>query len=193
MTSSYSPVLTSKAVKDETEERILRDAHVSHLHTDILTLYTNTPSCTCTHEHKPQKKTLCCYLWNWICEIRYDMRLSFQEFINQSLLSDWLAGHLWIAFIECLNTSLNTFIIMLSTDIWTSLQNVLNCQPVCFVLLWLMLRLCWSACYCGSVQVRDAVAVMQLLMWLEKAVPQGKETELTAAEYVNQCRRWVHT
>ncbi|TKS72183.1 Xaa-Pro aminopeptidase 2 [Collichthys lucidus] len=37
-------------------------------------------------------------------------------------------------------------------------------------------------------EVRDAVAVMQLLMWLEKAVPQGKETELTAAEYVNQCR-----
>ncbi|XP_074530246.1 xaa-Pro aminopeptidase 2 isoform X1 [Halichoeres trimaculatus] len=37
--------------------------------------------------------------------------------------------------------------------------------------------------------VRDAVAVIQLLMWLEKAVPQGKETELTAAEYVNECRR----
>lgn len=36
--------------------------------------------------------------------------------------------------------------------------------------------------------VRDAVAVIQLLMWLEKAVPEGKETELTAAEYVNQCR-----
>ncbi|XP_034546661.1 xaa-Pro aminopeptidase 2 [Notolabrus celidotus] len=36
--------------------------------------------------------------------------------------------------------------------------------------------------------VRDAVAVIQLLMWLEKAVPQGKETELTAAEYVNLCR-----
>lgn len=36
--------------------------------------------------------------------------------------------------------------------------------------------------------VRDAVAVIQLLMWLEKAVPQGKETELTAAEYVNKCR-----
>ncbi|KAM9356538.1 xaa-Pro aminopeptidase 2 [Symphorus nematophorus] len=36
--------------------------------------------------------------------------------------------------------------------------------------------------------VRDAVAVMQLLMWLEKAVPQGKETELTAADYVNKCR-----
>lgn len=36
--------------------------------------------------------------------------------------------------------------------------------------------------------VRDAVAVMQLLIWLEKAVPQGKETELTAAEYVNNCR-----
>lgn len=33
--------------------------------------------------------------------------------------------------------------------------------------------------------VRDAVAVIQLLMWLEKAVPEGKETELTAAEYVN--------
>uniref|UniRef100_UPI0037E7BAA8 xaa-Pro aminopeptidase 2 n=1 Tax=Semicossyphus pulcher TaxID=241346 RepID=UPI0037E7BAA8 len=36
--------------------------------------------------------------------------------------------------------------------------------------------------------VRDAVAVIQLLMWLEKAVPQGKETELTAADYVNKCR-----
>ncbi|KAM3612458.1 uncharacterized protein V6R79_008533 [Siganus canaliculatus] len=37
--------------------------------------------------------------------------------------------------------------------------------------------------------VRDAVAVIQLLMWLEKAVPQGKETELTAANYVNECRQ----
>lgn len=37
--------------------------------------------------------------------------------------------------------------------------------------------------------VRDAVAVIQLLMWLEKAVPQGKETELTAAAYVNKCRQ----
>ncbi|CAJ1058881.1 xaa-Pro aminopeptidase 2 [Xyrichtys novacula] len=37
--------------------------------------------------------------------------------------------------------------------------------------------------------VRDAVAVIQLLMWLEKAVPSGKETELTAAEYVNERRR----
>uniref|UniRef100_A0A8D3D4Q4 X-prolyl aminopeptidase (aminopeptidase P) 2, membrane-bound n=1 Tax=Scophthalmus maximus TaxID=52904 RepID=A0A8D3D4Q4_SCOMX len=36
--------------------------------------------------------------------------------------------------------------------------------------------------------VRDAVAVIQLLMWLEKAVPEGKETELTAAEYINMCR-----
>ncbi|XP_068447841.1 xaa-Pro aminopeptidase 2 [Clinocottus analis] len=36
--------------------------------------------------------------------------------------------------------------------------------------------------------VRDAVAVIQLLMWLEKAVPEGKETELTAAQYVNKCR-----
>uniref|UniRef100_A0A671W465 X-prolyl aminopeptidase (aminopeptidase P) 2, membrane-bound n=1 Tax=Sparus aurata TaxID=8175 RepID=A0A671W465_SPAAU len=37
--------------------------------------------------------------------------------------------------------------------------------------------------------VRDAVAVIQLLMWLEKAVPEGKETELTAAEYVNNYSR----
>lgn len=29
MTSDYSPVLTTKAVKDATEQRILRDAHVS--------------------------------------------------------------------------------------------------------------------------------------------------------------------
>nr|XP_040030408.1 xaa-Pro aminopeptidase 2 [Gasterosteus aculeatus aculeatus] len=36
--------------------------------------------------------------------------------------------------------------------------------------------------------VRDAVAVIQLLMWLEKAVPEGKETELTAAQYVDKCR-----
>lgn len=36
--------------------------------------------------------------------------------------------------------------------------------------------------------VRDAVAVIQLLMWLEKAVPNGKETELSAADYVNERR-----
>ncbi|XP_026212785.1 xaa-Pro aminopeptidase 2 [Anabas testudineus] len=36
--------------------------------------------------------------------------------------------------------------------------------------------------------VRDAVAVIQLLMWLEKVVPEGKETELTAAKYVDTCR-----
>ncbi|XP_053179736.1 xaa-Pro aminopeptidase 2 [Scomber japonicus] len=36
--------------------------------------------------------------------------------------------------------------------------------------------------------VRDAVAVIQLLMWLEKAVPGGKETEMTAAAYVDKCR-----
>ncbi|XP_051504971.1 xaa-Pro aminopeptidase 2-like [Myxocyprinus asiaticus] len=36
--------------------------------------------------------------------------------------------------------------------------------------------------------VRDAVAVMQLLLWLEKKVPEGKETELTAAHFVDQCR-----
>lgn len=44
---------------------------------------------------------------------------------------------------------------------------------------------------CVCAQVRDAVAVMQLLLWLEKSVPGGKETELTAANYVNTCRRWV--
>uniref|UniRef100_A0A7N6A9W6 X-prolyl aminopeptidase (aminopeptidase P) 2, membrane-bound n=1 Tax=Anabas testudineus TaxID=64144 RepID=A0A7N6A9W6_ANATE len=43
-------------------------------------------------------------------------------------------------------------------------------------------------CCCNSVQVRDAVAVIQLLMWLEKVVPEGKETELTAAKYVDTCR-----
>ncbi|XP_036404920.1 xaa-Pro aminopeptidase 2 [Megalops cyprinoides] len=36
--------------------------------------------------------------------------------------------------------------------------------------------------------VRDAVAVMQLLMRLEKSVPKGEETELTAAHFVNECR-----
>lgn len=40
MTSSYSPVLTTKAVKDETEQRILRDAHVCPLHRDTLGLHT---------------------------------------------------------------------------------------------------------------------------------------------------------
>ncbi|KAG7266523.1 hypothetical protein CRUP_036539, partial [Coryphaenoides rupestris] len=39
-----------------------------------------------------------------------------------------------------------------------------------------------------AAQVRDAVAVIQLLMWLETAVPRGLETELTAAHYVNECR-----
>ena len=37
MTSSYSPVLTTKAVKDETEQRILREAHVRPAHTHIHT------------------------------------------------------------------------------------------------------------------------------------------------------------
>ncbi|KAM4586021.1 xaa-Pro aminopeptidase 2 [Fundulus diaphanus] len=36
--------------------------------------------------------------------------------------------------------------------------------------------------------VRDAVAVIQLLIWLEKSVPKGNVTELSAAEYVNYCR-----
>uniref|UniRef100_A0A671WAF6 X-prolyl aminopeptidase (aminopeptidase P) 2, membrane-bound n=1 Tax=Sparus aurata TaxID=8175 RepID=A0A671WAF6_SPAAU len=51
-----------------------------------------------------------------------------------------------------------------------ALYELITPEPVCLVLL------------------RDAVAVIQLLMWLEKAVPEGKETELTAAEYVNNCR-----
>lgn len=42
MTSSYSPVLTTKAVKDETEQQILRDAHVRRQHTDG---QANTPTC----------------------------------------------------------------------------------------------------------------------------------------------------
>uniref|UniRef100_A0AAY4BZC4 Xaa-Pro aminopeptidase 2 n=1 Tax=Denticeps clupeoides TaxID=299321 RepID=A0AAY4BZC4_9TELE len=36
--------------------------------------------------------------------------------------------------------------------------------------------------------VRDAVAVMQLLLWLEQKVPEGRETEITAALYVDECR-----
>lgn len=39
-------------------------------------------------------------------------------------------------------------------------------------------------------QVRDAVAVIQLLMWLEKKVPEGTETEITAAHFVDECRRY---
>ncbi|CAF94931.1 unnamed protein product, partial [Tetraodon nigroviridis] len=35
----------------------------------------------------------------------------------------------------------------------------------------------------------DAIAVIQLLMWLEKEVPLGTQTELTAAEYVDKCRK----
>ncbi|KAJ8351197.1 hypothetical protein SKAU_G00226730 [Synaphobranchus kaupii] len=37
--------------------------------------------------------------------------------------------------------------------------------------------------------VRDAVAVMQLLLWLENTVPKGHEDELTAAHFVNEKRR----
>ncbi|XP_064185349.1 xaa-Pro aminopeptidase 2 [Anguilla rostrata] len=37
--------------------------------------------------------------------------------------------------------------------------------------------------------IRDAVAVMQLLLWLENRVPKGDETELTAAHFVNERRR----
>ncbi|KAK2838792.1 hypothetical protein Q7C36_013606 [Tachysurus vachellii] len=39
-----------------------------------------------------------------------------------------------------------------------------------------------------AAHVRDAVAVMQLLLQLERTVPEGKETELTAAELVNVYR-----
>ncbi|KAJ8398009.1 hypothetical protein AAFF_G00433560 [Aldrovandia affinis] len=40
--------------------------------------------------------------------------------------------------------------------------------------------------------VRDAVAVMQLLLWLENSVPRGNETELTAAHFVNEARKQQH-
>nr|XP_015207002.1 PREDICTED: xaa-Pro aminopeptidase 2 [Lepisosteus oculatus] len=36
--------------------------------------------------------------------------------------------------------------------------------------------------------VRDAVALIQLLVWLEESVPAGKETELSAARYVEEKR-----
>ncbi|XP_053487590.1 xaa-Pro aminopeptidase 2 isoform X1 [Ictalurus furcatus] len=40
-----------------------------------------------------------------------------------------------------------------------------------------------------AAHIRDAAAVMQLLYQLEKTVPEGKETELTAAQLVNKYRR----
>uniref|UniRef100_A0AAX7TFU7 X-prolyl aminopeptidase (aminopeptidase P) 2, membrane-bound n=1 Tax=Astatotilapia calliptera TaxID=8154 RepID=A0AAX7TFU7_ASTCA len=40
--------------------------------------------------------------------------------------------------------------------------------------------------------VRDAIVVIQFLMWLEKTVPEGNATELTAAEYVDKCRSSTH-
>lgn len=46
---------------------------------------------------------------------------------------------------------------------------------------------------CALLQVRDAVAVMQLLLWLEKKVPEGTETEITAALFVDQCRRYKNS
>lgn len=39
--------------------------------------------------------------------------------------------------------------------------------------------------------MRDAVAVIQLLVWLEKSVPKGTEDELSAAHFVDQKRRWA--
>ncbi|MCI4379926.1 hypothetical protein PGIGA_G00234090 [Pangasianodon gigas] len=39
-----------------------------------------------------------------------------------------------------------------------------------------------------AAHIRDAVAVMQLLYQLERTVPEGKETELTAAQLVNEYR-----
>ncbi|KAF4091455.1 hypothetical protein AMELA_G00037040 [Ameiurus melas] len=39
-----------------------------------------------------------------------------------------------------------------------------------------------------AAHIRDAAAVMQLLYQLEKTVPEGKETELTAAQLVNKYR-----
>lgn len=69
MTSSYSPVLTTKAVKDETEQRILRDAHVCHLHTRTQ-LYTNTTL--------PSERTRHIFMDHEICSISPEsMSLTF--------------------------------------------------------------------------------------------------------------------
>ncbi|XP_076877065.1 xaa-Pro aminopeptidase 2 [Brachyhypopomus gauderio] len=40
-----------------------------------------------------------------------------------------------------------------------------------------------------AAHIRDAIAVMQLLQWLETAVPEGRETELSAARMVEMYRR----
>lgn len=53
MTSSYSPVMTTKAVKDEKEQQILRDAHVRHLYTLNTTLKFGPYLC-------PLCSALCC-------------------------------------------------------------------------------------------------------------------------------------
>ncbi|KFQ96907.1 Xaa-Pro aminopeptidase 2, partial [Nipponia nippon] len=40
-----------------------------------------------------------------------------------------------------------------------------------------------------AAHVRDAVAVIQYLLWLEKVVPQGQVDEFSAAEHINALRR----
>lgn len=165
LTSTYSPVLTTKAVKDETEQKILKDAHVCYRHR-------------------------CLYSWrswtHWTL-----LRLSHEAVVlpgtHESAVRVWatVGGRLWIGFIEISNTWVNTGSVMHVLDVWTGLQldvEDARCCDGC--------RRSDRAPVCGCVQVRDAVAVMQLLIWLEKTVPQGTETELTAAAYVNARRRW---
>lgn len=43
----------------------------------------------------------------------------------------------------------------------------------------------------GCPQVRDAVAVIQYLLWLEKNVPKGSVDEFSGARYVDKLRRSV--
>lgn len=43
----------------------------------------------------------------------------------------------------------------------------------------------------GHLQVRDAVAVIQYLLWLEKTVPQGQVDEFSGAQHIDALRRSV--
>lgn len=81
MTSSYSPVLTTKAVKDETEQRILRDAHVCHQHTDKHTaMYMHT------HVHKLLKKNINVVIYEAeLC----NMSLDYISLTSLCFLTEW--------------------------------------------------------------------------------------------------------
>lgn len=43
----------------------------------------------------------------------------------------------------------------------------------------------------GHPQVRDAVAVIQYLLWLEKMVPQGQVDEFSGAQHIDMLRQSV--